>query len=132
MNDIGIKKRPRGVTLIAVYAAIGAVLSLLVGVSQLLTGENTTATPITSVVYTALSTLFVFTVYGLWTLKRWGYKLARGIYAVSIIFGFISLFSTNFTLGNIITQGVPIVIAAWIFNYLNNKEEPRRIFGVLP
>lgn len=128
MNDINIIRRPRGVTLIAIYTAIGAAFSLLVGVPQLLTGETTAVALITGVVYSILGTLFMVTVYGLWTLKTWGYKLARGIYAVSVVFGCFSLFS-NLTLGNIITQGITIAIAIWILSYLR-KEEPMDLFGI--
>jgi len=118
VNDISVVRRPRGVTLIAIYTAIGAVFSLLVGVPQLLTGEATAVALISGVVFTTLGVPFVVTVYGLWILKRWGYKLARGIYVVSVVLGCFSLFS-NLTLGNIIIQGITIPLAVWILIYLN-------------
>ena len=128
MHEMNRKKRPTGVVLIAIYTGFGAVISLLIGVPQLLLKESTAASLILGGVFSSFGFLFLATVLGLWSLKAWGYKLARAIYVLSVAFGFIGLFS-NAGAKNTATQAITVVIALWILAYLN-KEGPKALFAV--
>ncbi len=128
MSELDINKRPTGVLLIAIYTGVGALLSLLLGIPQLLLPEATVISLMTGVIYTVLGFLFVAAIYGLWTLKAWGYKLIRGIYMLSIVFGCMSLFSSD-TFGSMVVQGAPVAFAIWIMLFLQ-KEKVMLLFQV--
>ena len=118
-GDLKRLKAPLGVRLVAVYAGLGVLGTFPAGFA-LLAGEPTTVSIVMSSFIMLFGTLFLAIVYGLLKLKLWAYKLAKVVYSIVIVFGFIAI-ATNLAIQNIVQQGIAIAISSWIVIYLRKE-----------
>ena len=125
-DDLKRLTAPLGIRLVAAYAGLGVLGTFPAGFA-LLAGEPTTVSIVMSSVLMLFGTLFLAIVYGLLKLKLWAYKLAKAVYSIVIVFGFIAI-ATNLAIQNIIQQGIAIAISSWIVIYLR-KEDVKERFG---
>lgn len=92
MTYIASNSRPLGITILAVLVAIGVVLNLLGGLIYIV------SIPFYGIYILLFVVLEIFVFIGLWQLKKWGWKLAIGVYALNIIGSFViaNVFVTTF------------------------------------
>ena len=118
--------KPLGLTLVAVYTGISAVLSALGGAGLLFAATSPGVThqwwaPILGFALLLVGVLAFAVTYGLWVLVSWGHSLARLIYIVSVPLGLFALLADR-TAGNVILQLVGVALAIWILVYLAKPE----------
>lgn len=111
---------PLGIRLIVMYAGLGVLATFPVGILLLLSGELTVAAVVMAAVLMVFGALFLAMIYGLLKLKWWAYKLAKVVYSILFVFGFIALVS-NLTPANVVQQGIAISISTWILIYLRRE-----------
>ena len=128
MENAMARRRPLGVTIIAVILAIQAILELLLGIFAILaifaaghaisgSGHTTTGTVVDvlggtlggiSLVVGILTLIFAI---GLWTLKRWAFWLTVIIEFISLIRHVLELTHPNASVGTIILgMIIPVVV----------------------
>lgn len=85
-------QRPLGITILAVLVAIGVVLNLLSGLIYIV------SVPLYGMYILLFVVLDIFVFIGLWQLKKWGWKLAIGVYALNIVGSFVvtNVFASTF------------------------------------
>jgi hypothetical protein len=115
--------RPMGITILAVLAAIGGVLSILAGIAIVGIGGFAAASTGTAayfglgalagVVVLVLGVLNLAFAYGAWTLKPWAWTLGVGLQVASLIWAGLAALS-----GDVSGQIISIVISAIILYYL--------------
>ena len=108
-------KRPFGLVLVVVYTLISGVIGLIIT----LTRSELYAAGATTIGTLLVAVLLLVVVYGLWTTRKWGLKLARGVYLVSIVLGIASLstarISTSTDLFSAVTVALDILVTIYLF-----------------
>lgn len=119
------RKKPLGVTLIALYSALAALMLVPVGCTATLIGQAPGLggfTAILGYLGTLFGLLSCAVVYGLWTFQEWGRSLAYWLYLASVPLGVIAIFpplaGPTATAGNTVFQLVTIAIDLFIIVYL--------------
>jgi uncharacterized membrane protein len=114
-------KRPTGVTIIAVLAAIGGVFGLLAALVLLAGGTVGGATGLGGFLFVAGLLVLAYAVlslviaYGFWTLQPWAWPLGIGVQVLGIVQALLQFMNDPNTLFNMV---VSIAIAAVIIWYL--------------
>ncbi|HET9682191.1 MAG TPA: hypothetical protein VFP19_09145 [Candidatus Limnocylindrales bacterium] len=94
------RERPFGVSVLAVLAAIGTVLGLLVVLA------SSGLEPAATLIALALTVFQGVTAYGLWTLRRWAWPLALVVWVLGTLDAVRLLtegtFNTNLVVGPIV------------------------------
>lgn len=121
MSELSARKKPLGIILIAVYTGFGAFLALAGGVPSMLAGRLVLGAAFLSIVLIGYGVLAAATTYGVWTLEKWGYELAKILYIIAIPFGVVALVLDR-SAGNVLMQLVGIAVAAKILVYLFKPE----------
>ncbi|MGF1689181.1 hypothetical protein L4C36_21345 [Photobacterium japonica] len=120
------KKKPTGITVIAVYSGFGGILSTMGGGGLLVLSSSMHGFPpwilAMAVVSVILGIGLLASVFGFLTLKRWGWSLTNGLYGLSIPMGAASIFpifpGSEMTVGNTIMQCISIALAVFILVYI--------------
>lgn len=120
------KKKPLGLVATVVYTASTGMLCLLASLLFLLVGQTTGSSGLfisAGVFSCGFGVLALTSVYGLWSLQKWGKKLATGIFYAFIPLGIISIFpiwpKQEFTVANTVLQLIGIGISLLIIWYLS-------------
>lgn len=129
-------KKPFGIVLIAIYSILSALMFLFTGFAFLL-ASTIPDVPIwahlISFVCGIMGILLLASVYGLWSLQAWGWKLTFWLYVASIPLGILSIFpiwpGTELTAGNIIMQAVGIGLDIVVILYLL-KEPTKDLYTI--
>lgn len=124
--------RPLAIVLIALYSALGALLSLLVallafGGAAIVSRVAAGWLGLLSTALLGLAVLYAAVAYGLWTRQAWAPKLTLGAYWLSAGLGLIALVS-DLTPGNVILQIVGIAICLAIIRHMR-KPGTVALFG---
>jgi len=128
------RNKPLGVTLIALYSALAALMLVPVGCTATLVGQAPGVGGFTSTLgylFSLLGLLSCAVVYGLWTLQDWGRSLAYWLYLVSVPLGVIAIFpplaGQTTSAGNTVFQLVGVAIDLFIVVYLA-KPQVKELF----
>jgi len=115
--------RPMGLTVLAVLAAIGGVLSIILGIGLVGLGGFAAASSgtaayfglgaVAGLIVLALGVLNLAFAYGAWTLKPWAWLLGVGLQIASLIWAGLAAIG-----GDIGGQIIGIAISAIILYYL--------------
>ena len=115
--------RPTGITILAVLAAIGGVLSILAGIAIVGIGGFAAASSgtaayfglgaVAGIILLALGVLNLAFAYGAWTLKPWAWTLGVGLQVANLIWAGLAALS-----GDVGGQIISIAISAIILYYL--------------
>lgn len=123
------RAKPLGITLIALYSALGALMLVPIGCTASLMGQTPGVSGFVGILgylFTLVGLLSCAAVYGLWTLQEWGRSLAYWLYLASIPLGLIAIFpplaGPKATVGNTVYQLVTIAIDLLILVYLSKHE----------
>ncbi len=130
------RRKPAGIVIIAIYGAVGGIVSLLVGLSFMLaSGVAGTSqwSYLLAVIFLAFGIMIMASVYGLWTLQGWGWHLSLWVYAISVLFGIIAIFpvfpGSTVTPGNTLFQLFGVVVDLVVILYIR-KDRIRRLYLV--
>lgn len=119
------RTRPLGIVLIAIFSVLSALFSLLVsGLSLFLVGlPGVSLLAHLLVAFFSVHAVFMLAAaYGLWTLQRWGRRLAFWLYVLAIPLGIAVIFpilpGSEFSTGNTVFQlffvGIDIAILCYL------------------
>lgn len=129
------RRKPLGITLIALYSGLSALMLVPAGCTITLLGQVPGVGGFASILgymSSLLGLLSCAVVYGLWTLQEWGRSLAFWLFAVSIPLGIIAIFpplaGPKATAGNTVFQLVSIAIDLLIVAYLT-KQQVKELFS---
>ena len=129
------RSKPLGITLIALYSALSALMLIPAGCTITLLGQVPGVGGFASMVgylSSLLGLLSCAVVYGLWTLQEWGRSLAYWLYVASIPLGVIAIFpplaGPKATAGNTVFQLVSIAIDLIVVAYLS-KQQVKDLFS---
>ena len=119
-------KKPVGVIAIAIYGGLGGLFSTLGGAGLMIMSSSITEFPFWIHAMAVVSFVFgiglLFSIFGLLTLKSWGWTLTNILYAVSIPLGALSVFpiypDSEFSISNVVMQLISIGLAAFILVYI--------------
>ena len=115
--------RPVGITVMAAFAAVGGVMSLIGGIGLMTLGSIAGAVGgasstgfILGIALIALGALYLAFAGGAWMLRPWAWRLGMAAAVVGIVFAIL-----NFLMGdrNIITMVINLAINGGILYYLN-------------
>jgi uncharacterized membrane protein (DUF2068 family) len=114
-------QRPTGVTILAVVAAIGGILSLLGGLGLLGLGAILAVVGggfafLFGLIFIALGVAELVIAYGFWTLKTWAWTWGITLEAISVL---LSLIELVLGYGGISSLVINIVVAGIVIYYLN-------------
>lgn len=137
-KDIAVRRKPLGITLISIYTAFNGVLSLIVG-TFMFYGVLFAKTLIGNIVpsyivrkeeiivpfWFSLCVILIIlggvaslaSCYGLWSLQRWGQKLAIVLYMVFIPWSILGLFIVGITAASVILVIASIIADIVILRY---------------
>ena len=116
--------RPFGVTLLAIFYVIAAVIFIVIAVLSgfaargailRTVGLGSGALGLISVVLVILAVVSLLVAYGLWEGKKWGWLLALIIAVIHIIFNLLRLFHA------ILVPVISIIISVIVIWYLTRK-----------
>jgi lysylphosphatidylglycerol synthetase-like protein (DUF2156 family) len=118
--------RPRGVTLLAILAAISGLLAILGSIALMPRFVGAGAVELVLAVVTlGFGLLYVVLAYGLWTLKPWAWTLGVGLSAGSIVLTIVNLTQgMQYPVGAIISVAISAAVIYYLFT-----PGPRRAFG---
>jgi hypothetical protein len=123
------RSKPLGITLVALYSALSALMLIPAGCTITLLGQVPGIGGFASIFgyfSSLLGLLSCAVVYGLWTLQEWGRSLAYWFYIVSIPLGVIAIFpplaGQKATAGNAVFQLVSIAIDLIVVAYLSKQQ----------
>jgi hypothetical protein len=118
--------RPRGVTVLAILAAISGVLAILGSVALMPRFVGAGAVELVLAVVTlGFGLLYLALAYGLWTLKPWAWTLGVGLSVGSIVLTIVNLTQgMQYPVGAIISVAISAAVIYYLFT-----EGPRRAFG---
>ena len=129
-------KKPLGITLMAVCAALFGIGIMPLGCTGLMLSQAPGAgayLTILSLIVFATSALLISASYGLWTFQEWGRNLFRWMCIASIPLGLISIFPVwpgqRMSLGNAILQIAGIVLNVVMIQYLTRPDVVERYSG---
>jgi hypothetical protein len=111
------RRRPIGITIIAIIVAILGILDIIAGISTLRVGVAQ------AVIYLILGILGLILAWGLWTLQRWAFWALVVVETLNLINGIVALFERYAWPGI-----VSIVIAAIVLIYLFADRNVRAAF----
>ena len=111
------RRRPIGITIIAIIVAILGILDIIAGISTLRVGVAQ------ALIYLILGILGLILAWGLWTLQRWAFWALVVVEALNLINGIVALFERYAWPGI-----VSIVIAAIVLIYLFADRNVRAAF----
>jgi hypothetical protein len=118
--------RPVGITIMAAFAAVGGVMSLILGIGLMGLGSiagavgGSGSTPfILGVVFIALGALYLAFAGGAWMLRPWAWRLGMAAAVVGIVAAIV-----NFLMGDqsIISLVINLAINGGILYYLNTPD----------
>lgn len=113
------RKRPLGITIIAILIAIFGIFSIITGIIAL------SITLPLAVISLILGVAQLVVVYGLWTLKKWAFWATIVIEALTVLSGVLGLLGFNFG-----KTGIgALVLALLILIYLFADRKVRPAFG---
>jgi uncharacterized membrane protein (DUF2068 family) len=119
------RTKPLGITLIALYNAVFAVMFLPIGCMTTLAAGIPNVPQYTGLIgffFLGFGVLLAATVYGLWTLQDWGRSLTAWMNIISLPLAGLSIFGlfpgTQVSMSNTIVDVVCIALAIWIIQYL--------------
>lgn len=119
------RTKPLGITLIALYNAVFAVMFLPIGCMTTLAAGVPNMPQYTGLIgffFLGFGVLLAATVYGLWTLQDWGRSLTAWMNIISLPMAGLSIFGlfpgTQASTANTITNMVCIALGVWIIQYL--------------
>ncbi|HYL41396.1 MAG TPA: hypothetical protein VET90_08815 [Candidatus Binatus sp.] len=125
-------QRPTGVTVLAIVAAIGGVLSLLGSLALLGIGAVFAAVyglgalaSLFGLIILALGVVELAIAYGFWTLKPWAWTWGNTLEAVLVV---VSLLELVLGYGSISGLVIRIVVAGIVIYYLN-MPDIRKVFA---
>ncbi|TVT48407.1 MAG: hypothetical protein FHK82_17750 [Sedimenticola thiotaurini] len=120
------KNKPVGIVLIAIYSALSGLLLFGAGALMMLASavpDMPIWITLLGVIFMALGVFLLAVMYGLWSTQKWGLKIAKWLYVISIPLGIISIFpiypGSEMTIGNTVLQLLGIGLAAFIIYYLS-------------
>lgn len=123
------KSKPLGIVLIAIYSALSGAYSFFGSFFTLFFVGFPSFSFFAYLFFTIFVAHAVFSfaaAYGLWTLQRWGLKLAFWLYVISIPLGIVAIFpifpGTDFTIPNTVFQFIFIAIDVSVILYLSRLE----------
>ena len=118
--------RPRGITILAVLAAISGILGItgLLAIGGLTFGGLVT---ILSILLLALSVVMLLLAYGFWNFRAWAWQLGLGVWAVSIVLSVVEVLDG----APLARELISVLLAAGILYYLNTPAV-RQAFGRPP
>lgn len=126
-------KKPLGITLIALYNAMFAVMFLPAGcVATFASGmpEVPQHTGLVGLFTLGFGVLLAATVYGLWTLQDWGRNITIWLNIICLPVGVLSIFGlfpySKVSMSNTIFNVVCIALSLWIILYLRSEEVQAR------
>jgi hypothetical protein len=104
------RKRPIGVTIIALLLGIQAVLGISIGVVTMIGGLGSTLSFL-GIIATVLGLIELFFAWGLWTLQRWAFWATVVIQILSLVDSALFLLQPRANVGAIIGNMIlPVVI----------------------
>ena len=117
------RSRPTGITILAVVAVIGGILSILVG--QDLTGIGTASAgdtglgglaSITGFLLLINGVLFFVLAYGLWGLRPWAWMLGVGLMVAGFVLNILQyLIDNDLLVSMLVTALIPAAILYYLF-----------------
>jgi uncharacterized membrane protein (DUF2068 family) len=120
------RKRPLGITILAVLLVIAGILELFVSGAALLGTINA----FVAVVATTVGLVSLYVAWGLWKLKEWAFWTTAVIEALALAGHLTSLFTQpNVDFG---AQIVGVIFAALILIYLFADPNVRSAFRLIP
>ena len=133
------RSKPLGITLIALYSALSALMLVPAGCTITLLSQVPGVggfAIILGYLSSLIGLLACAVVYGLWTLQEWGRALAFWLYVVSIPLGVIAIFpplaGPKITAGNTVFQLVSMAIDLLIVAYLTKQQVKELFSGTSP
>ena len=115
-------QRPTGITVMAVFSAIGGVFGLLASLALLGLGAAVSTTSglgglafVAGIIILAYSVLSLVLAYGFWTLKPWAWPLGIGVQVLGIIQAVLQFMNNS---SNVISLVISLAIAGVILWYL--------------
>lgn len=112
------RKRPLGITIIAILLAIGGILGIISGITAL------AVSPTLAIINLVLGVAELVLAWGLWTLQRWAFWATVVVEALLLLYGVYVIVQ-----GGIASGIVSVVIAAIILIYLFADRNVRVAFG---
>lgn len=110
-------RAPVGVKIICVLAALGTIVGLLGGLGMM----SATSSPrvpawfgLLGMVTVVLALVNLPMIYGLWTVKEWGWTLAMVVYGLNVLLNLLSLLAGQ--LGSIVSLVIGLAILAYLFS----------------
>jgi Predicted membrane protein (DUF2127) len=118
--------RPRGVTVLAILAAISGVLAILGSIALMPRFVDAGAVELVLAAATlGFGLLYVVLAYGLWTLKPWAWTLGVGLSAASVVLTILNLTQgMQYPVGAIISVAISVAVIYYLYT-----PGPRRAFG---
>jgi uncharacterized membrane protein (DUF2068 family) len=116
-----VRRRPLGITIIAIIVAIYGILSIIGGIALL------GASPTAAIIAIIIGVLQLILAWGLWTLQRWAFWATVIIEVLAVINGILALVGHS-TVGP--APGIiGIIIALIVLIYLFADRNVRAAFG---
>lgn len=117
--------KPLGITLIALYNAVFAVMFLPIGCMTTMASGMPNMPQYTSLIgffFLGFGVLLAATVYGLWTLQDWGRSLTAWMNIICLPIAALSIFGifpgAQVSTSNTIMNVICIALGIWIIQYL--------------
>ena len=107
---------PLGIKLISAYNLFGAIFCLIIGALGVAASNV-----LSSIIFLSLGVFLCGVTVGILKLRAWARTLHIAFYSIAILTDFFALLA-NTSVGNIIVQGISMVIAGLILNYLAKKK----------
>ena len=116
-SDLTPSKRPLGITILAVLAAIGGLLSTIGSIVLLAAGDaGGGLAPILVLVTLAFGVLYLVLAYGLWTLRSWAWMLGVGLMVASILVTILNVTQgLQYPIGALISAAISAAVLAYLF-----------------
>ena len=109
------RRRPLGITIIAVLVAIGGIFTIIISLLALF-AVGTNALGVGLLVFAIiLGIIDLVLAYGLWTLKKWAFWTTAVLEAISLASALIGIASGNRTSSQITSLVFAVVILIYLF-----------------
>ncbi len=128
--------KPAGIVIISILSALGSAFYLIASVLFLLLSaipEIPLWVYIVSMLSIVFGVVFLTSIYGLWTLQPWGWKLTFWLYMLAIPIGIAAIFpifpESQMSLGNTLFQIFGIAIDVAVLFYIS-KDDIQVLYGI--
>ena len=119
--------RPIGITILAVLAAIGGLLSLVGSIGLLAAGFMSGIALILVLLTLAFGVLYLALAYGLWTLQPWAWTLGVGLMVASIALTVLNLTQgLQYPIGAVISAAISAAVLFYLTRLTSRRLSARR------